>query len=93
MKKNVFAYTGVHYGVCRINTKYNNKASMFGVMNNAHFGGTKVQKNGYLFEVPEAGINQLTGMFKVAVKKAIECPTLANIMHAYEQYGMTATLA
>jgi len=93
MKKNVFAYTGVHFGVCRINTKYDKKASMWSVMANISFRATKVMKDGLCYVIPQEGINQLTGRYKVAVAKAIENPTIENIMHAHELYGMTVEVA
>ena len=93
MKKNVFAYTGVHYGVYHVNTKFNRKASLWSVMANASFSATRVLKNGLTYSIPQEGINQLTGRFKVAVERAVKEPTIENLMHAYELYGVTVEVA
>ena len=93
MKKNVFAYTGVHFGVCHLNTKYNKKASMWSVMANASFSATRVLKNGLAYSIPQEGINQLNGQLKIAVRKAVESPTLQNLQHAFELYGVTVEVA
>jgi hypothetical protein len=91
--KKAFTYTGLHFGTVRINTKQSKKASVYAVMANIGFGAVSIVKNGYRFAVPQEGINQLNGQLKIAVKKAVESPTLQNLQHAFELYGVTVELA
>jgi hypothetical protein len=91
--KKAFTYTGIHFGTARINTKQNKKASVFAVMANVGFGAVNMVKNGLRFSIPQEGINQLNGRLKIAVKKAIEEPTVQNLQHAFELYGVTVELA
>lgn len=91
--KKAFSYTGLHFGTARVNTKQSKKASVYAVMANARFGAVSIVKNGYRFVIPQKGINQLSGQLKLAVKKAIESPTLQNLQHAFDMYGVTVELA